>query len=245
MRPRIYQLETTNVCNARCDYCPHPHMNRTPGFVSFETVEKVYNYCEEIGQKYIALHHMGEPLLHGSIRKIIELFESGGIRTEFSSNGIMLPHVGESVLKAGLSRLRIAVDFKYADEMYRKLLCDFLKVAQKYETEIRIHTIVENDLDAFAKANPKAILESKSFDNWAGEVYGESELSKGKECYFLKHNYVVVLWDGRIVPCCMDYNGTHILGHIDTIETVQKRSPVALCKSCAQLQFAEGGEWEI
>lgn len=243
--PRIYQLETTNYCNARCNYCPHTKMKRTFGCASFEVVEKVYDYCKEIGQDYIALHHMGEPLLHPKIDSIIELFEKGGIRTEFSTNGALLVKHGKKVLDAGLTRLRIAVDFNYKSDMYIQNIKSFLKLSKDYKTEIRLHTIEGNDIEIFKGYNPKAILENKNFDNWAGAVDGESNLAPSNECYFRKHNYVVVLWDGRIVPCCMDYDGQHIIGNINTIRSMGENKATKLCQGCANLQFAEGGEWKI
>lgn len=245
MKAKIYQLETTNYCNASCSYCPHTKMKRTFGFVSRDTVEKVYNYCKEIGQDYIALHHMGEPLLHLQIAGIISLFETGGIRTEFSTNGALLIKRGKRVLEAGLSRLRIAVDFNYQSDIYRENLKSFLKMSKEFDTEIRLHSIVGNDLEPFRRYNPKAILEQKKFDNWAGEVKGESELEPSNECYFRKYNFVVVLWDGRVVPCCEDYDGRYVLGTIDGIRSIGENRATKMCANCSNLQFAEGGEWKL
>lgn len=245
MKPRIYQFETTNYCNAKCSYCPHDKMNRPFGFASFETVEKVYDYCQEIGQEYIALHHMGEPLLHPRIMSIINLFESGGIRTEFSTNGFLLARFGKGLLEQKLTRLRIAVDYNYSSDVYKNSLKEFLTLSKDFDTEIRIHSIVGNDLSQFEGINPDVILEQKKFDNWAGEVVGESRLNKLDQCYFMAYNYVVVLHDGRIVPCCMDYDGAKILGTMDTIRDIKENKGCNLCNGCANLQFADGGEWKI
>lgn len=241
---RIYAMETTNYCNAKCTYCPHDKMHRTLGFVSMPTVQKVFNYCKEIGQEYLALHHMGEPLLHPHIEDIIKLFESGGIKTEFSTNGILLIKHGRKVLEAGLTRLRIAVDYSYDSLHYINNLRGFLKLSREFDTETRIHTITGNDLEVFKGINQKVILENKQFDNWAGAVKGESTLEPSKDCYFKKYNYVVMLWDGRIVPCCMDYDGSHPIGTIDGIRSIGQNNWVDLCKNCANMQFAESGEWQ-
>ena len=246
MKAKIYQLETTNYCNANCSYCPHKKMKRTLGFVSFATAEKVYDYCKEIGQDYIALHHMGEPLLHPRIDSIIMLFEKGGICTEFSTNGVLLIKHGRKVLEAGLTCLRIAVDYNYDSPRYIQNIISFLKLSKDFGTEIRLHSIVGNDLKVFRGYNLKAILENKKFDNWAGAVKGESQLEPSKECYFVKYNYVVVLWDGRVVPCCMDYDGTYVKCDIDHIRSVEaNKHSKQMCGNCANMQFADGGEWKI
>lgn len=241
--PRIYQLETTNYCQARCDFCPRAKMKRSYGLISLNTVQKVLSYCKEIGQDYIALHHMGEPLIHQYIDQIVYLFESSGVKTEFSSNGFLLAKMGKRVLEAGLTRIRIAVDYYYADQQYIKNLKSFLLLARNYETEVRVHTIFGNDLTPFMGYN--AILENKSFDNWAGAIKGESQLDPSNNCYFRKYNYVVVLFDGRVVPCCMDFDGKHVIGTIDTIRSIGKNKATKLCRNCVNLQFAEGGEWRV
>jgi molybdenum cofactor biosynthesis enzyme MoaA len=100
--PRIYQMETTNFCSANCNYCPHSKMTRKLGFVSLDTVQKVAEYCKSVDQHYIALHHMGEPLLHKNIAQIIQIFKDNNVVTELSTNGSHIHLVGEEILKAGI-----------------------------------------------------------------------------------------------------------------------------------------------
>lgn len=238
--PRIYALETTNYCNSKCAWCPHSKMTREKKYVDVDTIVKVISYMKDIGQEYIALHHMGEPLMHPSIDSIIGLFDIRDIRTELSTNGLLLPEVGKRVLDAGLTRLRIAVDYFYKKEGYIDSLKEFIELADYYATEIHIHTVQGNDLSMFK--DYIVVLENKTFDNWAGEVEGESLLDKSNECYFLRDNYVVVTCDGRVIPCCMDYNGDYALGTVDDIADIQNK-PCSLCKGCAKMQFADDGEW--
>lgn len=242
--PRIYALETTNHCNSKCSWCPHQQMTREKKFVDRDTVLSVIRYMEDIEQEYIALHHMGEPLLHPVLDIIIDLFNMRYRRVELSTNGLLLPKKGKMLLESCPARVRIAVDFFYKKEGYIEGIKNFLNLAKDYpDTEIHVHTVAGNDLSIFEGYTSNILLENKVFDNWAGAVEGESKLSKSNECYFLRDNYVVVMCDGRVIPCCMDYNGDHVLGTIDDIENLGKRKPCKLCKKCAKMQFAEGGEW--
>lgn len=243
---RVYQLETTNYCNAVCNYCPHKQMTRDQGYVSYKVVEKVIELCKKNNQHYIALHHMGEPLLHPHIHDIIVAFKKAGITTELSTNGLMLPKVQDSILQAGIGMVRIAVDYFYKTPGYINRVRKFLAVSADYpETKVRVHTIQGNSLEEFKGLNPNAVLENKVFDNWVGAVDGESKLNKNNECYFIKYGYYVVLWTGEIVGCCMDWNGTGVCGNVLNDDEPPIHNPnCARCRLCPHMQFAEGGLWE-
>lgn len=243
MQLRIYQMETTNYCNAQCEYCPHKNMTRKKGFISLNTVKKVIKNCVDTRQKYIALHHMGEPLLHKSIYTIIEMFTAAEIKTEFSSNGLLITsQILENLSNAGLNLLRIAMDYKYHDKVNKiyDALTSFYSAHPKATMRIYLHTVEGNDLLLF-KELPVVTME-KPKDNWAGQIEGESKLASGNSCYFLDYNYGVVLWNGDIVNCCLDSDGKDIIGNIDNISKLSTR-PFSCCDNCVKLQFAADGGW--
>ncbi len=241
---KIYQMETTNYCNAKCSYCPHDSMTRPKGYVSPETVYKVAIHCRAIGQHYIALHHMGEPLLHVRLPDIIKIFNDYGIKNEFSTNGILLRDFGLPILEAKPTLIRIACDYFYKTKYYIEIINRFLALSESYNTKIRIHSILNNNLNVFIDGQ-NIVHEQKIQDNWASQVDGSSQLPDSDSCYFLDYNYVVVLWDGTIVPCCIDYNGNYPIGHINTINTINDNKCISLCNGCKKLQFAIGGEWSL
>lgn len=240
---KIYQLETTNYCNARCSYCPHQEMTRPKGYVSPEIVRAVAKYCQENNQKYIALHHMGEPLLHVRLPDIIKIFNANNIKSEFSTNGMLLPEFGQQVLEANPKLIRIAVDYFYNKKNYINNINKFLDTISSYpETNVRIHTLMDNNLNVFKSSN-SIIHENKIMDNWASQTLLESNMPDSSNCYFLDYQYCVVLWDGTIVPCCLDYNGNYPMGHINNIDNIIQNKSFELCKNCKKLQFANGGAW--
>ena len=50
------------------------------------------------------------------------------------------------------------------------------------------------------------------FKNWGGARHDAVERTGiRKPCWALL-NTMSILWDGRVVPCCMDYDGKQILG---------------------------------
>lgn len=243
MQLRVYQMETTNFCNAKCSYCPHSSMKREKGFISLDTVQKVINNCKETGQKYIALHHMGEPLLHKDIYAICKMFSNNNIKTEFSSNGLLLTaDILQGLNDNGLTLLRIAMDYLYdkkVETIYRAV-DTFYKNNSSPKLKIYLHTVEGNDLSKFSRLPVNVMVKPK--DNWAGQIEGESSLNKADSCYFLDYNYGVVLWNGDIVNCCLDSDQYDVIGNIDNIKQLQTRT-FSLCKDCVRLQFAEDGGW--
>lgn len=256
----IYAIELTNHCNAKCHFCPHDKMTRDRGYINIQGIEICINYMIRQGQKYVALHHMGEPLLHKDLFEILKKFSDAGIETEFSTNGMLLnkfyemPVMGQvgceiqlPCLSTLLKRLRISVDYFYNTPGYLDKVKEFLDWAQVFcpELIVHIHTINGNDLSMFKGYN--VVLEQKTYDNWAGQVDGESKLNKSNSCYFIDYNYVVVAWDGRILKCCMDFDGHHVKGNIYTggLESLTPNVRCdCICKDCANMQFADGGEWD-
>ena len=39
--PEIVQIESTNICNAKCVFCPRDEMHRRQGVMSFELFRKI------------------------------------------------------------------------------------------------------------------------------------------------------------------------------------------------------------
>lgn len=240
---RIYQMETTNYCNAKCDYCPHKDMKREKGFMSLETVQKVIDNCKKENQTYIALHHMGEPLLHKDIYTICKMFSDNNIETEFSSNGLAFKEdTLQKLNDSGLNLVRIAMDYLYDAKVDKLFSCidNFFKTVENPNLKIYIHTVEGNDLSKFQQF--PIVVMSKPKDNWAGQIEGESSLTQSEQCYFLDYNYGVVLWNGDIVNCCLDADNADVIGHIDNISELKTRQ-FSLCKNCVKLQFAADGGW--
>lgn len=212
---KVFQIEATNFCNASCSYCPHSKMTREKGFMSVETFLQVLDVMDNA---YTGLHHFGEPMLNPNLSTFIELAKTRGILTEFSTNGSCF-HTIVQVMAARPYIIRYAYD-AFKDLRFLKELTTHNK-----GTIIKTHSIEEG---------------TKPFANFAGAVAGES-IAKG-ECYFKKYGYVVVLWDGRVVPCCCDYNGQHIIGTV--WDGIEMRKNYSLCEKCEGYQFPSDSLYE-
>jgi MoaA/NifB/PqqE/SkfB family radical SAM enzyme len=74
--PLILQIETTNVCNARCAFCAYPGMKREKGVMSIPLFEKIVNDYGEMGGGPISLTPiMGDPLLDPFLLRRVRVLE--------------------------------------------------------------------------------------------------------------------------------------------------------------------------
>ena len=217
MKIQVYQIETTNFCNANCVYCPHPKMTREKGVMTIETFIKTLDLMVN---KYTALHHFGVPFLNVHLSYFIRLANQKGIKTELSTNGSVVALVKE-IMEAEPYIIRYAYD-AFKDLHFLKALAEYNK-----STLIYAHSVNEG---------------SKPITNFAGAVpFAQKE--KGV-CYFKKYGYVVVLWDGRIVPCCCDYDAQEVLGSVWDEKEIELKQDYSLCEKCDGMQFAPYGLWE-
>ncbi len=217
--PEVYQIEVSSICNSSCSYCPHRLMKRKQGNMEIETFIRT---LEIMKNNYVALHHFGEPTLNPLLPYFIREANRMNIKTEFSTNGnncrVLTKAIEE---KPYLVRLAL-------DSLENKHFIKFYEVIAK-----------QNDVILLTHSVKKG---TKPFINFAGAVEGKSQV-KG-ECYFKKYNYVCILWQGDVVPCCCDYDGVEILGNVYEPDKIKLKENYSLCKTCYGLQWAEEGLWE-
>lgn len=103
-----------------------------------------------------------------------------------------------------------------------------LQIIQMQQTEPGLKEFVER----FQNQPAIDLLKVKSFDTWAGQVEHRTDPMKPstyhrgnvnderKPCPLLWY-YMSIRWDGRVVPCCRDYDNHEILGDI-TKETLMQ-----------------------
>lgn len=105
-------------------------------------------------------------------------------------------------------------------EMKAKTPFTVLQIIQMKQTEPGLKDFVER----FSKLNVD-LLKIKSFDTWGGQIEHKTDEMKPstyhrgdvnadrKPCPLLWY-YMSIRWDGRVVPCCRDYDNHEILGDI-------------------------------
>src|SRR4029079_4040640 len=78
--PEIVQIESTNICNAKCVFCPRDEMERKQGVMSWELFTKIVDECAELGIGHVRLHNYGEAFIDRRLVDKIAYAKQKGIK---------------------------------------------------------------------------------------------------------------------------------------------------------------------
>jgi radical SAM protein with 4Fe4S-binding SPASM domain len=232
--PDIVQIESTNLCNAKCVFCPRDEMHRRQGVMDMDLFKKVVDECADLGITHVRVHNYGEPFLDKQLVEKVRYAKSRGIaEVGMISNGSLIDEpIAQGMIDAGLDAINISVDAS-GKEVFEstRLNLEYDVVIRNIETLVRLRK-------ASGRVRPKLILsfvrQNNSADehdfiehwrtiadkvhitdlhNWAGTLNATSDVNY--PCYRMWQTFTV-LWDGRVSLCCADFDGRHILGDLRT-----------------------------
>ena len=232
--PEIVQIESTNICNAKCVFCPRDEMHRRQGIMSFDLFTKIVDECVELGITHVRVHNYGEPFVDRRLVEKVRYAKEKGIReVGMISNGSLITEaVARGMVDAGLDAINISVDASGKD------VFESTRIGLKYDKVIaNIERLVRVRAES-GKRRPKLILsfvrQNNSADeqafiehwrqiadkihvtdlhNWGGTLHQQSDVNY--PCYRPWLTFTV-LWDGRVSLCCADFDGHTILGDMST-----------------------------
>lgn len=215
-------LETNNTCNLRCRHCPAPReMKRTKGFMAWKLFRQIIDNNPYLQRIYLT--DWGEPLLHPEIIEMIAYAHSQGKHVSLTTNGTLLDQpMSQALLKAGLDLIKISIDGSpktyekirgYSYERVRENIYEFLslKEATKSSTWVEVTMVIYEETIEEVEFMLKEWSKMVNAVNFQPRFFTWPR-SKRTPCRDL-WRILVVLWDGRVIPCCADYNGEIILGH--------------------------------
>lgn len=242
-------LEITNVCNLNCSFCPGTR--RRAGFLTPEGFQTLAARLRP-HTEYLYLHLMGEPLLHPRLEELLDIAEKLDFRVMITTNGTLLPERGEALWASpAVERVSISLHSLEGNggaglSGYLEGCIRFAQGAAEGGKKCALRlwnlngadTLGENRLNgeilaALERAFPKPWREGRRgtalapdiFLEW-GERFNWPDLSAPEQdgnsfCYGLR-DQVGVLWDGTVVPCCLDHEGDIPLGnlYIRTLEEI-------------------------
>ncbi|WP_013179627.1 radical SAM/SPASM domain-containing protein [Methanococcus voltae] len=272
-KPLFIKIETVNYCNSQCKYCPHPTMTREKGLIDDELFKKVVKELVNWGVKAVHLTNFGETLLDPKIAERIDYIKEldDEIYITIISNGFALSDKNiDKLLNSKLDELQISFD-GFSKEHY-----EFYRTPFKYENikEKIIKTVSERNKrnsKMVIKLNtiydPEEISEQKlkeftdswnsvnginiqKLHNWSSE-----EANNNVNGCIDVYQYMTILRNGDVVPCCLDFDGKIKLGNCNenTIQEIWENKKyknfrnlvskdiksIDLCKNCMMAKNKE------
>lgn len=215
-------FEANSTCNARCIICPRNEMSRQKGEMSDELFHKIIKEGKEMGVRLYSPFFCGEPFVFRKIWDWLDYMEKERVsvilytNAEFMDVDRLIKYKNIKYVNCSLNATtKETYDKVMRGPNYEKVVNNvndlFKKAPFKVEasfikTEENIH-----EVDRFRKMYPRTKV--GDFVNWTNDKHSAYE-RKGKKrvpCYYL-FNHMMILWDGKVVPCCNDYNAKMILG---------------------------------
>ncbi len=228
-------VELTNVCNKSCSFCPGH--KRAPKYMSESEFEHITDSLNGL-TKYIYYHVMGEPLLHPLLPYLIKRAGEKGFCSVVTTNGTLLPRVGNELIASGVYKVNISIHSFEGDktdfDSYMNGCLDFADRASRcgvlvilrlwnsaYESGENTRT-VERMKERFSDGEWVAVPNGFRIRHRLHLEYGEKfdwpdmQAEDGGDnifCYALSDHFAI-LADGSVIPCCLDRNGEMTLGNV-------------------------------
>lgn len=225
-------IEITNGCNLACGFCAasaRPRREMTPA--EFESAAAQAGALASV----ISLHLLGEPLTHSRFPEILGCCSKLGLRVNLVTNGVLLDRFAPLLYAAGcLEQISVSLHSlaclpKGRREAVLQAVAAFAKAKPPGLTVgLRLRASADDSfrsatlgdlLAAFGK-EPAAgashvklaegvFLNFGAIFNWPGGAGGTPR----EACLGLKHHFGI-LSDGRVVPCCADFDGALAFGSV-------------------------------
>lgn len=283
--PHIHQIEPTNQCNLSCMMCPRKdNMTRKVGLMEIalfhKIIDEIANFPEKVKEKELELFHFGESLFHPHFPEMIRYASAQELKPVLSINPMNLSQEHIEILPQCMPhKIIVSLDSMEAKKLQRIRgpKADLTKSVTNTElllqsnlrqgniTDIVIRMIVmdinRDEIESFKKfwAQRGGRVEFRDFFPWnKEELSGLGTFKKYPPfmpCPF-PWQYMVIQWNGDIVPCCRDYNGVLTLGNVAeqslqeiwaSTEYVEFRKKMvqgtdlsSYCRECMSLYYREG-----
>ena len=270
MRFRKIYLEISNICNLSCRFCPGT--KRKAGRMTEEVfrtlLPKLRPYTD-----FLYFHLMGEPLLHPELERFLQLAGDAGFKVILTTNGTLLKKQQPVLLVAeGLHKINISLHAFEANDLavpFEEYLADCFAFGKAMEgKKLTVYRLwnqggedKQNDtiLQKMERYFPRPWVVERHGTRIGERVYLEygdkfdwpdlnaPEGSEKVFCYGLR-DQLGVLWDGTVVPCCLDHEGDLALGNLLAQDMEQilsssrakaifegfshRNAPEELCRKC-------------
>jgi hypothetical protein len=221
---RMAAFELTNACNLTCRICPvNAGMERPKGYMDVDLYRGVLEANPAL--EIVQLCLWGEPTLHPRLFDFIDLAAGRGIRSYFYTNATRLDDdMIDRLLWSGLHRIFFSLD-GFGETYTRIRGVDYGEVeaavfrflhrreAENHPIRVGVAMVANGETEGLVAAF------RERWEPLVDEVQitphiTHRERERATPCRLLWLGYPIVLWDGTVVPCCVDTEGTLALGDV-------------------------------
>lgn len=223
-KPTKINFESSTSCNSMCTFCPRYIMTRNKGEMSDELFYKIIKEGKEMGVTNYSPFLNGEPFVFPRIWDWLDYMEKEGVGVGLYTNGEFID-VDRIIKYKNIRYINCSINaatketydkvmrrpnyervVKNVNELYKK--APFMVRSSMVVTEDNIH-----EVEQFKKMYRRAHV--VGFYDWTGDKHDKYSRKGEKEpCYVLLHQ-MFILWDGRVVACCPDYDAKLVIGDMN------------------------------
>ncbi len=266
--PMDLTIELTNRCDLGCIMCPRNWSGRRVGDMDLALFRRIVDQAAgRVGIVDLCL--AGESLLHPGIFEAIAYLRSKGIRSYLQTSGL---HVDDErarlLVDSGLDFVSFSID-GFRPETYDEIRRggDFARTVANLEAFLALRrrtgrgpfTVVQMIVqrenagegrafrERWQKSGVDAVrlkplgVNREHVRKIGDRVVTPAQTGEASPCIRTWRG-LAVYWDGRVVPCCYDFDGCETVGDLnnDSLESVWRGEPMrALRERQAAGRYAE------
>ncbi len=272
--PTNLQFELTNICNLNCVMCPSQKQTRQRGHIDKQTYMSILDSYGK-GLEIIDFSLMGETLIHPEYDWFIKEAKRRGIRVVLSTNATFLTEENSrKIIDAGVDIFIISID-DVDGGSYNEIRkgANFDKVMENTRkflalNDRKIFTIIQMIQMSINKKSTwdyvKAMLPLgahqvrvkpyRDLDRTMHSLRTKDLPASKMPCPYL-WRAPVVTWEGTVLPCAVDFDGSHPLAKrpekfIDAwngpkfqemrkLHVEGKKDEIDLCRGCSSLKTTQ------
>jgi MoaA/NifB/PqqE/SkfB family radical SAM enzyme len=233
--PWSLNIESTNLCNLECFYCPRQESSKGTGLMDFGLFTRLVDECAENGPvKLLNLHKDGEPLAHPRILDMVRYVADRGAaeRHGFTTNGILFTDArARQLVDAGLNKISFSIDavteatyaqtkgrskYRVVEANVRQFLSwrpPHVKAAVKFIRMQENRAEEEAFVETWSGCGAEIIV--NEYHDWSGSVRDSSLLDVLPVSEYACENpfySLAVNWDGSVSICCVDWDSRALVG---------------------------------
>lgn len=252
--PQHISLEISSLCNLSCVHCPpqsneYNEYHRQKGNMDMSLFNKLMDEIDEYGDRHIALHKDGEPLLHPEMRTILQRVKQNQNHTVYLTTNAhrLSPIVAEEIINNKINVVNFSIG-AFTEGFYKKVrgrgfdrvmknIHGFLDFVQKSEwkPDVLVQIIdlpeykeMKSEIKNFKKYWSKYDVKLQIWDKLNWGVYDTTQSkSKRYPCYSL-WKYIFINSDSTASACCMDWKQDLLIGDSNnqTISEIWRASQI-------------------